>query len=257
VETGNRAIEFEDNGTHCVVVLGASVDGESIQVAPQALEMMQRIQQATHPRLILDLSKIDYCGSAYVAFMVRIWKAVQQRDGAMALCGASHTVRQILEITRLTQIWDIYPTRADAMRALGLDRVVSDRQRWCRYALACLGAIGAGSLVVAVAWGIASQVHLMQAALALAGLIFLMFAAAVWFAPDRWAWPAQCSIGVAIVLSFVALGFAIGRHVNFGEVSWTSKLLLGLALVAFYALGALAWYCLGRLSKSGEAPAPS
>ncbi len=79
------------------------------------------LAEATHaepPRLVLDFSRTTFIGSSFIELLVRAWKRLKERGGTMALCGVQPFCLEILEVTRLTTIWNIYPTREEALEAI-------------------------------------------------------------------------------------------------------------------------------------------
>ena len=87
------------------------VDGAAALV----LEPLRR-QQA--PLVVVDLSRIDYFGSAFLALLIRCWKLVTVRGGLMALAGPSPRARELLRMTSLDVVWPLYADRREALAAL-------------------------------------------------------------------------------------------------------------------------------------------
>ena len=79
------------------------------------------LSEATHaapPCLLLDLGQTNYIGSSCIEILVRAWKRLKERNGALALCGVGQLCGEVLQVTCLDQLWPLYPTRADAIAAL-------------------------------------------------------------------------------------------------------------------------------------------
>jgi len=79
------------------------------------------LAEATHadpPRLVVDLSHTEYIGSSFLELLVRAWKRIKARDGALALCEARPFCLEVLEHTRLNSLWPAYSTRDEAVAAL-------------------------------------------------------------------------------------------------------------------------------------------
>jgi len=79
------------------------------------------LTEAAHvepPRLVLDLSQTTFFGSTFLELLVRAWKRLRERGGTMVFCGLHPFCAEVLEVTRLTTLWDVYPTRAEAVKAL-------------------------------------------------------------------------------------------------------------------------------------------
>lgn len=72
------------------------------------------------PTMIVDLSPLSYMGSAMVALIVRLWKAVKAKNGRMAVVCPHDMVREVLVLAGLDKVWTITETREEAVKALGL-----------------------------------------------------------------------------------------------------------------------------------------
>src|SRR5262245_47655279 len=70
------------------------------------------------PLVLIDLTKTTFIGSSFVGVLIRAWKRVRQRHGRMALCGVNDVCGDVLKVTKLDSIWEIYDTRDEARRAL-------------------------------------------------------------------------------------------------------------------------------------------
>jgi anti-anti-sigma factor len=73
---------------------------------------------ATRPQVVFDLAGHAYFGSYFLGILVRCWKHISSHDGGLALSGVSEIGREVLEITALDTLWEVYPTRADAIEAM-------------------------------------------------------------------------------------------------------------------------------------------
>ena len=107
-------------------------DGDTLIVTPTANmgeldqepvnNAMKRLLSDLHAskvrNLVFDFQRTDYFGSTALGFFVRIWKTICTRDGRMVFCNVSTHEKEILKVTRLDQLWDICPTRTDALQAV-------------------------------------------------------------------------------------------------------------------------------------------
>jgi anti-anti-sigma factor len=76
------------------------------------------LSEATHaepPRLVLDLRQTAYIGSSFIELLVRAWKRLKSRNGTMVLCGVQPFCAEVLETTRLDNLWPIHTTRGEAL----------------------------------------------------------------------------------------------------------------------------------------------
>jgi anti-anti-sigma factor len=67
---------------------------------------------------ILDLTKVDYLGSAALGLFVNIRQSVQGRGGRLVLCHLSPRLMQIFKACCLERLFTITRTRDEALRVL-------------------------------------------------------------------------------------------------------------------------------------------
>jgi anti-anti-sigma factor len=82
----------------------------------QALE--SRLSAAEVQNVVIDLSALPFFGSTVLEWMVKIWKQIKDKPGKFGLCCVSPVGVQILQAARLHTVWQIYPSRAEAIAAL-------------------------------------------------------------------------------------------------------------------------------------------
>jgi anti-sigma B factor antagonist len=71
------------------------------------------------PRVIVNLEKVKYIDSAGVASLVEGLKTSRDLKSGFALYGLSKTAREVLELTRLIKVFEVYDNEADALRGNG------------------------------------------------------------------------------------------------------------------------------------------
>ncbi|MDB5353284.1 MAG: hypothetical protein JWN86_4531 [Planctomycetota bacterium] len=70
------------------------------------------------PQLVVDLSQLQYFGSAFLALLIRCWKLATTRGGAMVLAGVSDRAKDLLHMTSLDTVWPIYADVREAIEVL-------------------------------------------------------------------------------------------------------------------------------------------
>jgi anti-anti-sigma factor len=70
-------------------------------------------------RLVLDLSLCSYCDSAGLGFLVNAYRLVEERGGALRLCGVGARVTTLLKLTRTDNILPCDADRAASLEKLG------------------------------------------------------------------------------------------------------------------------------------------
>lgn len=88
--------------------------------------ILTKAAAAESPWLVLDLSGTQYIGSTFIELMVRAWKRLRQRGGNMVLCGVQPFCAEILRATKLDTLWEVVPTREEALAHAAAGRQASE-----------------------------------------------------------------------------------------------------------------------------------
>jgi anti-sigma B factor antagonist len=96
------------------------VDGDitlhnSPEVRKVLLDLLKREQL---PRVVVNLEKAKYIDSAGVASLVEALKASREMKSGFALYGLSRTAREVLELTRLIKVFDVFESEQEALAGL-------------------------------------------------------------------------------------------------------------------------------------------
>lgn len=79
------------------------------------------IRDEVLPLVVIDLSRVEFFGSSFLALLLRCWKKTQGKSGLMVLAGPSPRARELLRVTSLDLVWPIYATRREAIESLSAD----------------------------------------------------------------------------------------------------------------------------------------
>jgi len=111
-------VEFEFCGDICVLRLhGRFATGQdSLYLHTKAEEL----KNSGYVKILADFAGVDYIDSTGIGFLIGIYTSVTKApNGRFALANANRRVRDVLELTRLAQVIQMYPTEAAAVDALG------------------------------------------------------------------------------------------------------------------------------------------
>ncbi|MSR56180.1 MAG: anti-sigma factor antagonist [Planctomycetaceae bacterium] len=89
-------------------------------VERSAAAILTALEAAKVPAVIVDLSSLEYLGSAQVTLLVRVWKAIKTWEGRMVVLVTAPVVREVLKTAGLTTLWEFADSNAAAYDALGL-----------------------------------------------------------------------------------------------------------------------------------------
>lgn len=73
---------------------------------------LEKLQQ-----IVVDLSGVPYMDSSGVASLVKLLARVRRGSGVLKLAALTPRVRSVFEITRLDTVFDIYPSREEALKS--------------------------------------------------------------------------------------------------------------------------------------------
>ena len=95
------------------------IQGEiDLQHSPTLRQLLQTKATERVAALVLDLSEVRYIDSSGLATLVEYYKNARVYSGQMAVAGPSPRVRGIFDLVRLTEIFGVYSTVAEAEQAL-------------------------------------------------------------------------------------------------------------------------------------------
>jgi anti-sigma B factor antagonist len=95
-----------------VLLLKGEID---LHVSPSVTASLNSMIEKKPERLVVDLSGVTYIDSAGLAALIGAMQKVEGYGGKFLLAGLQETVRSIFEISRLDQVFQIFP---DANAAL-------------------------------------------------------------------------------------------------------------------------------------------
>lgn len=82
--------------------------------------MLSALEAAKVPAVIVDLSALEYLGSAQVTVLIRIWKVVKSWNARLVVLVTAPVVREVLKTAGLASLWEFADSKAAAYHALGL-----------------------------------------------------------------------------------------------------------------------------------------
>lgn len=123
VSSGESYYRFEQSdGCWIITLLPELNDKQWADIEKVGTEIVDRLSAAQSPRFIVDLTPLSYMGSAMVALIVRLYKAVNGRSGQMVVVNQHELVFEVLKLAGLTKLWTIVENRDKAYAALGVKR---------------------------------------------------------------------------------------------------------------------------------------
>jgi len=88
--------------------------------SPEVRRVLLDLLKTKHvPRVVVNLEKVKYIDSAGVASLVEGLKTSRDLKSGFALYGLSKTTREVLELTRLIKVFEVYDNEEAALRGNG------------------------------------------------------------------------------------------------------------------------------------------
>ena len=77
--------------------------------------VLREIRESRTPRVVVNLSKVRYMDSSGVASLVEGLKASRDLGSRFILVGLSTSAREVLQLSRLLKVFEIYDSEEQAM----------------------------------------------------------------------------------------------------------------------------------------------
>ena len=110
-------VDFQYRGDICILHLqGRFATGQdSLYLHTKAEEL----KSSGYVKVLVDFMGVDYVDSTGIGFLIGIYTSVKKSPlGQFGLANVNRRVREVLELTRLAQIIQIYPNETAALEAL-------------------------------------------------------------------------------------------------------------------------------------------
>lgn len=212
METGGQIYEFEQFSDHGLLVLKPPMnDAQWSEIEKAGDEVLHDLESINSPNLIVDLSELEFIGSAMVALVVRIWKIVKGKKAQMVVVNRNPMVLEVFKISKLDDVWTIVEYREDAMFELGVSPEAKTQKRESNLltVVAVLAAIGG-----AVALGI----HRASPGLLSPGIVQILAFGLAGLGILAGMWVLFMSVGGRRAVGAVAM--IVSLAVLVGAVSW-------------------------------------
>ncbi len=78
-------------------------------------EKVQELLDAGESRILLNLEKVKYMDSAGIGELVACYKRAQEKDGTVKLLNPSGKVYDLLQLTKLEEVFDTFRDEGEAL----------------------------------------------------------------------------------------------------------------------------------------------
>lgn len=100
-------------------ILILAVKGEiDLHVSPSLRAVLKTKAQAKTPKLLLNFAEVAYIDSSGLATLIEYYQSARTYQGKLGLCCLTLPVRSSFDLVRLTEVFSIFSTEAEALQAL-------------------------------------------------------------------------------------------------------------------------------------------
>ncbi len=80
-------------------------------------DKINSLVQQGHTKLILNLAEVPYIDSGGLGQVVRTYTTVKQHNGSLKLMNVTKRIEDLLAITKLLTVFDVFETEQDALQS--------------------------------------------------------------------------------------------------------------------------------------------
>jgi anti-anti-sigma factor len=116
-----RAPEITRQNGITVVALGPDYENlDEAELLDLSPVLLQAAEQADPPLLVLDMPHTEFFGSAFIEILFRLWNKLNARGGGrFAISGLTQYCAEVIQVTHLDRLWELYGSQAEAVAGLG------------------------------------------------------------------------------------------------------------------------------------------
>ena len=102
-----------------VVVLGTEYDNlNESQLEATSMRLLEIAKDATPALLVIDMSRTRFFGSAFLGTLFRVWNRLKSRKGRLAISHATGICGEVLHVTHVHKLWQMFDSNDEAVQAL-------------------------------------------------------------------------------------------------------------------------------------------
>jgi anti-sigma B factor antagonist len=93
------------------------LDELSISQIGERLQGM--VAKAPDPKFILDFANVGHMSSSALGMLITLHKRIREKKGQLCLSGIQPPIYEVFVITRLNEIFEIRPSKEEALQTMG------------------------------------------------------------------------------------------------------------------------------------------
>jgi len=122
-------LEIQESKAESIVLLSLKGTLEIGQGVDHLNEVVKSYLEKGDNHFLLDLAGVRYIDSIGINTLISIYKSAQSSSGAMKLLRLTQRVHDVLQITRLSSVFEIYNDPAKALESFGTSTAQGDPSR--------------------------------------------------------------------------------------------------------------------------------
>ena len=116
---GNSRINVSVESDVTVVELTDRKILDEVSILHIGEQLKALIADMALPRLVVDFTNVAHLSSSALGMLITLHRQIRASSGRLALCNIQPQIYEIFTITRLSDIFDIRDSRAEAIAAVG------------------------------------------------------------------------------------------------------------------------------------------
>lgn len=104
----------EENGVTIIALSGKIMGGPE---ATQINDQIHALIDQNKKNLIIDLEEVDWMNSSGLGILIGAITTLKNNGGKLALINVSERIRNLFRITKLKDVFPVYPDKHSAMQA--------------------------------------------------------------------------------------------------------------------------------------------
>lgn len=114
-ESAVRVVSHKINDTLAVVEI------EDKLMTEEHIKMLQQavadLLDENYKEIVVDLSKIKRINSSGLGSLISLYTTTSNKKGSLKIGGLNEFVKNVLNITKLVEVFEIYPTKEEAIKS--------------------------------------------------------------------------------------------------------------------------------------------
>jgi anti-sigma B factor antagonist len=98
-------VSTRSHADHAVVTVAGEID---LYTAPRLQAEFTRLLQDAPPRVVIDMSSVDFCDSTGMNVLLSGLKRMRERGGELEVAAPRPAVRKILQVTGLDSVFTVH-----------------------------------------------------------------------------------------------------------------------------------------------------